>query len=212
MGLTPGADGWVAAPRIGVFGGSFDPPHLAHLALARLAVRSLGLDELRWIPAGQPWQKAGRTLADAEHRLAMIRLLTEGEPRCLVDRREVDRQGPSYTVDTLRELAAERPGAELVLVIGQDQYGRLDTWRAWPDLLRLATVAVAARAGVAPAPPLALAAVAHRLLPLTLPEMPISSTAVREAARQGANLVPMVGEAVAGYISRHHLYGDPLPH
>ena len=118
-----------ARRRVGIFGGSFNPPHQAHLALARLACDLLALDELRWLPAGQPWQKPAEALAPAHHRLAMVQALVQGEPRFLVDNRELCRQGPSYTLDTVRELSAEQPGTEWVLVIGQDQYARLASWQ-----------------------------------------------------------------------------------
>ncbi|MEN9419596.1 MAG: nicotinate (nicotinamide) nucleotide adenylyltransferase [Pseudomonadota bacterium] len=192
--------------RIGLFGGTFDPPHLAHLALARLALDVLALDELRWLPAGQPWQKAGRELADGAHRVSMVRLLAAGEPRFVVDQRELQRQGPSYTVDTVREVAQEVPGCLLFLVIGQDQYARFDTWREWPVLLERLTLAVAAREGVAPAAPPALAGVPHRLCTLPLPAMPVSSSAVRAALRRGEPVDDLTGGAVARYIARHHLY------
>ena len=201
-----------AAPaRIGLLGGSFDPPHLAHLALARTALQALHLDELWWLPAGQPWQKAGRALADGTHRAAMVRLLVQDEPRFRLDARELDRPGPTFTVDTVRECRAERPDAAFFLILGQDQYGRLDTWREWPALLGEVTLAVAARGGQPPLPPPALAAHPHRLEVLPLPDMPESSTALREALTRGDEVSPMVGQAVAGYIARHHLYRGTPP-
>ena len=202
--MTP--DLRAAAPaRIGLLGGSFDPPHLAHLALARTALQALHLDELWWLPAGQPWQKAGRALADGTHRAAMVRLLVQDEPRFRLDARELDRPGPTFTVDTVRECRAERPDAAFFLILGQDQYGRLDTWREWPALLGEVTLAVAARGGQPPLPSPALAAHPHRLEVLPLPDMPESSTALREALTRGDEVSPMVGQAVAGYIARHHL-------
>jgi cytidyltransferase-like protein len=98
----------MSAVRLGLFGGSFDPPHQAHLALARAALAQLGLDSLLWLPAGRPWQKARELAPDAD-RLAMLRLLVAGEPRFAIDERELQRAGPSYTIDTLRELRSERP-------------------------------------------------------------------------------------------------------
>ena len=198
--------------RIGLLGGSFDPPHLAHRALALTALHTLGLDEVLWLPAGQPWQKAGRSLAGADHRAAMVRLLIEGEPRFRLDERELRRSGPTYTVDTVSECRAEQPQAEFFLILGQDQYGRLDTWRDWPALLEAVTLAVAGRAGVPPAPPEALRQHHHRLEVLPLPDNPVSSTALREALARGDDVSSMVGEAVAGYIARHHLYRGPTPH
>ncbi len=194
--------------RIGLFGGTFDPPHLAHLALARVARDALALDELRWIPAGQPWQKSGRRLAPGEHRAAMVRALVGAEPGFVVDTRELGRPGPSYTMDTVREIAHEVPGAELYLVIGQDQYARLDTWHEWASLLAAVTLAVAGREGRPPAPPPALAARAHRVQALPLPAMRISSTAAREAIAQGLPAADLVGPDVARYIAHHHLYAE----
>ena len=121
--------------RVGVFGGSFDPVHNAHVALARLALEQLQLDEVRWIPVGQPWQKS-RRLSDGADREAMVRLAIAGEPRFVVDRIELRRRGVSYTLDTVRELAAAEPGTEWVLILGQDQYASLHTWRDWRELAR----------------------------------------------------------------------------
>ncbi len=197
------ADVW---HRIGVLGGSFDPPHRAHRALADLALQVLALDVLLWLPAGQPWQKAGRRLADARHRLEMVRLITDGQPRFLIDERELHRKGPTYTVDSVRELAHEHPQAELFLVLGQDQYGRFDTWRDWREILQRVTLAVAGRDGRPPETPPALREVAHTVRELPLPALPIASTALREAMARGLPVGLDVGEAVAGYIAAHHLY------
>ena len=131
--------------RIGIFGGSFDPVHNAHLALARLALTELRLDELLWVPAGQPWQK-DRVITPAVQREAMLRLAIEGEPRFAVSRLETSRSGPSYSVDTVRALQAQRPDVSWHLVIGQDQYAGFHTWHGWQELLGLVTLAVAQRA------------------------------------------------------------------
>jgi nicotinate-nucleotide adenylyltransferase len=189
-----------------LFGGSFDPPHAAHLALATLARDHLRLDTLFVVPTGDPWQKPGRRLAPAEHRLAMARLAFEGEPRLVVDRLELDRQGPSYTLDTLQALQARHPGADWFLVIGQDQYANFDTWHDWQRLLSMCTLAVAARQGQAPSPPPALQALPHRMAVLPLPEMPVSATDLRARLARGEAVTPMVAPAVAGYIAQHNLY------
>ena len=136
----------------------------------------------------------------------MVQLLMAGEPRQLLDLRELQRQGPSYTVDTVRELKAEFPEAELVLVIGQDQYARLDTWRDAAQLRSLVTLAVAARGGLPPAPPAAWASIPHRLVVLPLPPMAVSATDIRQRIAQQQPIEALVGKAVAGYIERHHLY------
>lgn len=201
-----------AAKRIGLFGGSFNPPHLAHLALGRLARDAMQLDELRWLPAGQPWQKPAGTLAPAEHRAAMVRLLAQDAPGFVVDEREIHRPGPSTTIATVRELLAEQPGAEIVLVIGQDQYANLHTWRDAAQLRSLVTLAVAARDGQTPAPPAAWAGVKHRMQVLPLPPMAISATDIRQRIALGQPIAALVGPAVAGYIDQHHLYRAPPGH
>lgn len=192
--------------RIGLLGGSFDPPHLAHLALARLAREHLSLDELRWIPAGQPWQKAHRRLAPAPHREAMVRLLVQEEDRFVLDRCEIERPGATYTVDTVRDIAAAHPQAELFLILGQDQFGRLDTWRDWREIVQRVTLAVAARDGFEPMPPKALHERSFRLRRLPLPPLPIASSGIRDALAQGHDVTSLVGPHVAGYIADHHLY------
>lgn len=200
------------AVRTGLFGGSFDPVHLAHLSLAHCALEQLKLDQLLWLPAGRPWQKlqrnAGRGLASPEHRRAMVELMIAGEPRFKVDDSELERDGASYTIDTVRARLAAHPNEALFLVIGQDQYQRLHTWRDWQELLGKVTLAVAARAGEAVAPSAELAAQAHQMLTLVMPAMHISSTQVRESASRAEDLSPMVGDAVAGYISHHRLYSE----
>jgi nicotinate-nucleotide adenylyltransferase len=195
----------MAARRIGIYGGSFDPPHLAHLAMARVARDALALDELRLMPAGQPWQKPGLH-ADAAQREAMLRLLIADEPRLVIDARELHRTGASYTVDTLRELAAEAPGAELFLVMGADQFARLHTWHEAAELPRLATLAVAAREGQAVQPPARWAGPPPAWRELPLPRIDISATEIRRHAAAGDPVAPLVGEAVAGYIDQYQLY------
>ena len=202
----------MSAPRIGLYGGSFDPPHRAHLALARVALEQLALDELRWLPAGRPWQKP-RDLAPDADRVAMLRLLIAGEPRFVLDERELKRAGPSYTIDTLRELRAERPAARFFLVIGQDQLAGFARWREWPALLEGATLAVAGRAGEPVAASPEVAARAPRIERLALPPMDVSSTAIRAhlaAGGTGRELAPaMVAPEVAGYIDSRRLYRPP---
>jgi len=193
----------------GLFGGSFDPPHLAHLALAQAALAQLALDELVWLPARQSPHKGGRLPASGADRVAMLQRLVDGEPRFRIDARELDRAGPSFTVDTLRELHAERPGVRWWLVIGQDQYARFDTWRHWREILALAGLAVAARDDdpVRAAP--GLAGVAHALHIVRMPPHPHSATAVRERAAAGLDVTALVGAPVARYIADHHLYISP---
>jgi nicotinate-nucleotide adenylyltransferase len=197
-----------------MFGGSFDPPHLAHVALAQAAVTQLQLDTLLIIPTGQAWYKE-RALSAAEHRLAMARLAFDGLERVQVDTREIQRPGPSFTIDTLEALQAENPGARLYLIIGKDQFAALTSWHRWQDLIRIAIICIADRAGPARAkaefdPQIELA---HPLVPLQLPLMPVSATDIRRQITSGAatpqGLARLVPEPVARYIERHRLYISP---
>ncbi|MED5618398.1 nicotinate-nucleotide adenylyltransferase [Ideonella sp. BN130291] len=194
--------------RIGLYGGSFDPPHNAHLTLARLARDQLGLDELVLVPAGQPWQKADRAMAPPADRAAMLRAMIDGEPGMRVDECELKRTGPSYTLDTVLELQArpEYRGAGWFLVLGQDQYARLHTWHRWQDLLARVTLAVAGRDGEQPKPSTPVAAVPHQVQALPMPAMPLSSSDVRERIDRGQSIAEVVPPGVARYIDRTHLY------
>ncbi|HIV73231.1 MAG TPA: nicotinate (nicotinamide) nucleotide adenylyltransferase [Candidatus Aquabacterium excrementipullorum] len=202
-------------------GGSFDPVHTAHLALAHTALSHLGLDEVRWIPVGQPWQKA-RQLAAPAHRLAMVTLAIQDEPRFTVDSTEIRRDGPSYTLDTVRELQArdagqadEQQAATWFLIIGQDQYANLPTWHGWRDLINRVTLAVACRGDQRPRPAPELADTPHRMVELPMPPMTVSSTDIRARLALGepADLLAptMVPPAVARYISNHQLYAPGAP-
>lgn len=199
-----------AVKRIGLYGGTFDPFHNAHLALARLARDHLALDELRILPAGAPWQKAGKIVATPAQRAEMVALAIAGEPGLTLEDHEVRQPGPTYTIETVRALQAAADGAgqpaDWFYVMGQDQYARLHTWRDWRELLALVTLAVAAREGEYPAAGAEVAAQAHRLVELPLPAMPVSASEIRRRAARGEQIADMVPPAVAGYIDRTHLY------
>jgi nicotinate-nucleotide adenylyltransferase len=195
-----------AAPRalrVGLFGGTFDPVHNAHLALAHAALAAFELDQLRWIPTGMPWQKE-RAVTPAAHREAMVRLAIADEPRFVLDRIEIERPGPSYTLDTVRALAAAYPDTDWVLVIGQDQYAGLHTWRDWRVLLSLVTLAVANRPGPVRAVAPEVQRHSHRAVPL--PMLDISSSDIRQRVGAGADISHLVPPQVARYIETHHLY------
>ncbi len=192
--------------RIGLLGGSFDPVHNAHLALGRQALTELQLDELRWVPVGQAWQKA-RPLTAAPHREAMLRLAIAGERRFVLERCELQRPGPSYTLDTVRELQAHEPEAQWFLVIGQDQFASLHTWVGFEQLLPRVTLAVAQRPDTKiDADARVLAADRRRL---QLPAMGISATDIRARAAAGQDIGALVPPAVAHYIHQHRLYRGP---
>jgi nicotinate-nucleotide adenylyltransferase len=196
-----------AQRRIGIFGGAFDPPHIAHAALVRTALDDLSLDELRIVPTGQAWHKA-RPLSQAEHRVAMCQLAFGHIPSVLVDAREIRRPGPSYTVDTLRELSDEFPEAEFSLIIGGDQVRTLPNWHNWHEILSLAIICVAERGYLTGANPPFMAPVGFesRFRQLHLPAMPVSATEIRSRIAAQHSVATLVFEPVARYIDDHHLY------
>lgn len=199
--------GTTVARRIGVFGGAFDPPHKAHFALAQAAVAELQLDELRIVPTGQAWHKA-RALTPARHRLAMARLAFSELPQAVIDPRETERAGPSYTVDTLREFKAQWPDAQLFLIIGDDQAKALPTWHNFQEILQLATICVAARESLVEISPKLVASQAQesRFIRLTMSAMAVSATDIRATVAAHQSVLPLVFEPVARYIDQHHLY------
>ena len=158
------------------------------------------------MPARQSPHKADQPPASGADRVAMLQRLVEGEPRFSIDPRELDRVGPSYTVDTLRALRAEQPGTRFWLVIGQDQYALFDTWHEWREILALAGLAVAARDGDAVRAASGLSGVAHALRIVEMPALPHSATTVRSRAAAGLDVTALVGTPVARYIADHHLY------
>lgn len=190
-----------------MFGGAFDPPHAAHIALAQAAVADLQLDELRVVPTGQAWHKF-RPLSPANHRLAMAQLAFAELPRVVVDPCEIQRDGPSYTVDTLRELNAARPDAELFLIIGEDQARALPSWHEWQAVLQLAIICVAEREDLTGTRPRFIAPKSHesRFRRLQMPAMPVSATDIRARIAAHQCVAPLVFEPVARYIDDHHLY------
>ena len=203
-----------AAPRIGLFGSAFDPPHNAHLALAHAALEQLALDALLVLPTGQAWHKT-RPLSDARHRLAMARLAFGGIERVAVDDRELRRPGPTYTIDTLTEVQAQHPAAQLFLIVGGDQAAALPGWHRWRDILKIAIISIASRGqptldmGVLGAENAVADGQNGRFQPLRLPLMDLSATAVRERVAAGLGIDHLVPAPVARYIDQHHLYLAP---
>ncbi len=187
--------------RQGLFGGTFDPVHLGHLVLGEAAREQLRLDSVLFVPAGTQWRKAGREIAPAQHRVAMVELAVAGNAAFEVSTVEVERPGPSYMADTLEELS-ETPDVELFLVLGKDAYEDLPNW-VRPDRIReLATLAVAARNGE----DVTLEAPAVRV---EMPEIGISATDIRERVAAGRSIRYLVPEAVEAYIREHGLYKNP---
>lgn len=209
--------------RIGLLGGTFDPVHIGHLALARSAQAALGFDEIRFLPTGISWQK-GEVSTPSEHRLRMVNLAISGRPGFVTDDREVRRGGNTYTVDTLGELRAEF-GAEamLVLLLGSDQLRNLATWRRYRELLDLAHIAVTRREQVSPIRlPEPVEDLVHTHGRDTLPDapsgaivffgmpfVPVSATRLREQLIAGERPAELLPEGILDYIQTHRLYRPP---
>ncbi|HEY4190274.1 MAG TPA: nicotinate-nucleotide adenylyltransferase [Candidatus Limnocylindrales bacterium] len=208
----------VVPGSLGVFGGTFDPIHNAHLAVAEEAAEVLGLERVLFVPAGEPPHKPGREITPAHDRLAMVELAIAGNPRFTVDRLEIDRPGPSYTVDTLEALQAGRGvgaggvAADLVLVLSAEAFLGLMSWREPRRVLELARVAVAPRDGYPDAGPDFLAEhlpdLADRATFLDGPRLRLSASELRSRAASGRSLRYLVPDAVSAYIGDHGLYQD----
>jgi len=195
-----------AAPdaRLGVFGGTFDPVHNGHLVAANEAGLALGLDEVIFVPTGQPWQKGDREVTPAEDRYAMTLLATASNSLFSVSRVDIDRPGATYTIDTLRDLRAERgPGAELFFIIGADALSRIGTWRDPDELLTLANFVGCTRPGHRLASEMAADG---RFAQVEIPALDISSGLCRQRVAAGLPISYLVPDAVARYIAKRRLY------
>jgi nicotinate-nucleotide adenylyltransferase len=192
--------------RVGVFGGTFDPVHIGHLVLAESAREQLGLHSVLWVPAGDPWRKKEQRVTEARHRVAMVLRAIEGNDAFVLRTDEVEREGPSYTVETLRDIGLGTPGAELFLLLGTDALYDLPNWRSPEEISRLATLAVAVRSGspgsAGPAIPGELGAV----LSIEMPLVDVSSTSIRERCAAGKSIRYLVPGPVLDYIKGNGLY------
>jgi len=198
-----------APQRIGLLGGSFDPIHCAHLQLARSACDELALDAVWFIPAGQPWQR-DTLAASPQQRWDMVNLAIAGLPGLRACDIELKRDGPSYTIDTVRELRTAHPQTAFTFILGADQLRNLPTWNGWREIVAQVDLAAARRPGYDDsAPPELLAALAahgHRLHRLDMAEIDLSATRVRERMALGLPLAGLAPAAVAHYIDQHRLY------
>jgi nicotinate-nucleotide adenylyltransferase len=194
------------APSIGLLGGSFNPPHNAHLALAQAARQQLALTRVDLMPAGQPWQKSHSTLAPATARMDMCRLAVADVESLGVEPCEILRPGDTFTVDTLVYLKAQNPNHSYTLIIGADQANRFDTWRDWTSILGLCRLAIVSRNGVAGELPAAVRSLCSDVHTLYLPASNISSSAIRAQIAAGKSIKHQVPEAVERYIVKHSLY------
>jgi nicotinate-nucleotide adenylyltransferase len=195
---------------LGILGGTFDPPHLAHLRIAEEAREILGLSRILFIPAGEPWQKADRPVTPGRLRVAMLQRAIAGNPAFELDTREVDRGGPSYTVDTMEALAAGGGPADPWFILSSEALAGFATWREPDRILALARLCVVPRGDV---PATAVAAfrarfrvAEDRLVVLDHPRLAISSTDIRARVRAGRSIRYLVPDAVATLIAEYALY------
>ncbi|MDR6602942.1 nicotinate-nucleotide adenylyltransferase [Achromobacter deleyi] len=192
--------------RIGLLGGSFDPVHVAHVALARNALQTLGLAAVQLIPAANPWQRAALH-ATGEQRCDMLELAIAGQDGLVVNPIEIERGGPTYTIDTLRALPRD---ARYVWLLGADQLANFCTWRNWRDIASLVDLAVATRPGTPLKPPAELSAWldehGHRLEELPFAPMAVSASEIRRRLAAGESTDGLLPPAVAAYIAAHQLY------
>ena len=204
----------VAAARVGILGGTFNPPHIGHLICAQEAQLCLGLDTVVWIPAGVPPHREVEGDPGAEARFEMCELAVSADERFALSRVELEREGPSYTVDTLRSLREASPEDELFLILGGDQAASLRSWHEPEEVLSLATIAVVERTGYArPAIGVQLSGLrgAEKLVFFDMPRVDVSSSMVRRRAREGKPIRYLVPDKVANYIGAQSLYGSSEP-
>jgi nicotinate-nucleotide adenylyltransferase len=191
---------------IGLLGGSFNPPHLAHLALALAAKQQLALTRVDLMPAGQPWQKSGQLLAPVAHRLAMCRAAILDFLELGVEDCETQRHGNTYTVDTLRHLCAQHPETRYTLIIGADQAQHFDRWHDWQTLITLCRLALVARNGLLPTLPAVVLEAIPNVVMVHMPSSTLSSSAIRAVISAGQSFSKQVPSAVERYIVKHSLY------
>lgn len=180
--------------RTGILGGTFDPVHNAHLAIAGAALRALDLQQILWIPTGTP-QYRPAPVATAAHRLAMLKLAIAGEPRYVVDERELQPGASGYTIDLLSSLQGDFPDQSFTLLMGADQYAKRATWHRWPEIEKRCEIAVFARPGTK------LEATTISMTPL-----PISASDIRARIARGEDVSAMLPPKVLGYINEKGLY------
>jgi nicotinate-nucleotide adenylyltransferase len=189
--------------RIGIMGGTFDPIHHGHLVAASEVSARFGLDEVIFVPTGEPWQKTTRAVSPAEHRYLLTVIATASNPRFQVSRVDIDRDGPTYSVDTIRDLAASFPGAELFFITGADALGQILSWKDADEALRLAKFIGVTRpgfelsAGHLPSDSVTL---------IDVPALAISSSDVRARVAAGQPVWYLVPDGVVQYINKHGLY------
>ena len=189
-------------------GGTFDPVHHGHLVAASEAQAWFSLDEVVFVPTGQPWQKASREVTSAEHRYLMTVIATASNPRFQVSRVDIDRDGPTYTIDTLRDLSAAMPDADLYFITGADALTEIFTWRDAADLFELAHFVGCTRPGYEMNADSLDGIPPEKVTILEIPALAISSTDCRQRTSAGQPVWYLVPDGVVQYIEKHNLYGD----
>ncbi len=192
--------------RLGVMGGTFDPIHHGHLVAASEVQAWFGLDEVVFVPTGQPWQKSDRTVSPAEHRYLMTVIATASNPRFSVSRVDVDRRGPTYTVDTLRELHRRHPDSELFFITGADALAQIMTWHEPEDMFSLAEFVGCTRPGHSIDDVMLRDLPRDRVRIVEIPALAISSTDCRDRVSRGEPVWYLVPDGVVQYIAKHSLY------
>ncbi|WP_397184180.1 nicotinate-nucleotide adenylyltransferase [Nocardioides hwasunensis] len=195
--------------RVGVMGGTFDPIHHGHLVAASEVQAWFDLDEVVFVPTGDPWQKSDRDVTEAEHRYLMTVVATAANPRFNVSRVDIDREGKTYTIDTLRDLKAEMPDAELFFITGADALADIFTWRDADELFELANFVGVTRPGYAMDPEALANIPSDRVTMVEIPALAISSTDCRSRKRRGEPVWYLVPDGVVQYIAKHDLYASP---
>ncbi len=195
-----------AAPRrLGILGGTFDPPHAGHVAAAVAAQTQVGLDDVVLMVANEPWQKVGdRQVTSAQVRWEMTEALVEEISGLRADDREIRRGGPTFTVDTLEEILAEQPNTEIFLIVGADTAERLETWHRASDVVRLSTIVIVNRDKSTNAAPGFLRDA--RVLNVTMNPVDVSSSGIRDAVARGESIESLTSSSVASIIRDHSLY------
>ena len=195
--------------RVGVMGGTFDPIHHGHLVAASEVQARFDLDEVVFVPTGRPWQKADRDVSPAEHRYLMTVIATAANPRFEVSRVDIDRAGPTYAIDTLRDLAQQRPDADLFFITGADALAAILTWRDHDELFDLARFVGCTRPGHELDEQMIAGLPAGRVTVLEIPALAISSTDCRDRVATGDPVWYLVPDGVVQYIAKYGLYGPP---
>ena len=200
------ADSLDDAARIGIMGGTFDPIHHGHLVAASEVADRFQLDEVVFVPTGNPWQKAGRTITAAEDRYLMTVIATASNPRFSVSRVDIDRGGPTYTMDTLRDLREQFPNAQLYFITGADALSSIMSWRDWEHMFELAEFVGVTRPGYELSEDMFPEEIQRRVHLIEIPSMAISSTDCRERSGQGRPVWYLVPDGVVQYIGKNQLY------